>query len=187
MGKYRTKLTSKIIRSCGENVNVEKGASFTPELFIGDNSGIGINSEIYGPVFIGNNVLMGPEVIIYTQNHSYSKKSVLIRNQGYDDYKKVVIEDDVWIGRRAMIKPGSHIGKGAVFAAGSVVSGNVPEYAVVGGVPAKVIKYRKWGLSMKRLLCIISCMNTGGAETFLMKMFRYIDRYLYMMDFCVIS
>ncbi len=142
-GKYRTKLTSKIIRSCGENVNVEKGASFTPELVIGDNSGIGINSEIYGPVFIGNNVLMGPEVIIYTQNHSYSKKSVLIRNQGYDDYKKVVIEDDVWIGRRAMIMPGSHIGKGAVIAAGSVVSGNVPEYAVVGGVPAKVIKYRK--------------------------------------------
>ena len=86
---------------------------------------------------------MGPEVIIYTQNHSYSKKSVLIRNQGYDDYKKVVIEDDVWIGRRAMIMPGSHIGKGAVIAAGSVVSGNVPEYAVVGGVPAKVIKYRK--------------------------------------------
>lgn len=142
-GKYRTKLTSKIIRSCGENVNVEKGASFTPELVVGNNSGIGINSEIYGPVFIGNNVLMGPEVIIYTQNHSYSKKSVLIRNQGYDDYKKVVIEDDVWIGRRAMIMPGSHIGKGAVIAAGAVVSGNVPEYAVVGGVPAKVIKYRK--------------------------------------------
>ena len=69
-GKYRTKLTSKIIRSCGENVNVEKGASFTPELVIGDNSGIGINSEIYGPVFIGNNVLMGPEVIIYTQNQA---------------------------------------------------------------------------------------------------------------------
>lgn len=141
--KYRTKLTSKIIRSCGENVNVEKGASFTPELVVGNNSGIGINSEIYGPVFIGNNVLMGPEVIIYTQNHSYSKKSVLIRNQGYDDYKKVVIEDDVWIGRRAMIMPGSHIGKGAVIAAGAVVSGNVPEYAVVGGVPAKIIKYRK--------------------------------------------
>lgn len=142
-GVVRTKLTSKIIRSCGENVNVEKGASFTPELVVGNNSGIGINSEIYGPVFIGNNVLMGPEVIIYTQNHSYSKKSILIRNQGYDDYKKVVIEDDVWIGRRAMIMPGSHIGKGAVIAAGAVVSGNVPEYAVVGGVPAKVIKYRK--------------------------------------------
>lgn len=142
-GKYRTKLTSKIIRSCGENVNVEKGASFNPELVIGNNSGIGINSEINGPVVIGNDVLMGPEVIIYTQNHSYSKKNTLIRNQGYDDYKKVIIEDDVWIGRRAMIMPGSHIGKGAVIAAGAVVSGNIPEYAVVGGVPAKVIKYRK--------------------------------------------
>lgn len=40
---------------------------------------------------------------------------------------------------------------------------------------------------MKRLLCIISCMNTGGAETFLMKMFRNIDREKYMMDFCVVS
>lgn len=81
-GKYRTKLTSKIIRSCGENVNVEKGASFTPELVIGDNSGIGINSEIYGPVFIGNNVLMGPEVIKITATvkrvYSFEIKDMMI-------------------------------------------------------------------------------------------------------------
>ena len=54
----------------------------------------------------------------------------------------IIVDDDVWIGERATIMSGVHIGQGAVIAAGSVVTHNVPPYAVVGGVPAKVIKYR---------------------------------------------
>lgn len=54
----------------------------------------------------------------------------------------IIVGDDVWIGERATIMSGVHIGQGAVIAAGSVVTHNVPPYAVVGGVPAKVIKYR---------------------------------------------
>lgn len=54
----------------------------------------------------------------------------------------IIIDDDVWIGYRSTILSGVHIGQGAVVAAGSVVAHDVPPYAVVGGVPAKVIKYR---------------------------------------------
>lgn len=54
----------------------------------------------------------------------------------------IVVEDDVWIGERSMILSGVHVGQGAVIAAGSVVTKNVPAYAVVGGVPAQLIKYR---------------------------------------------
>jgi acetyltransferase-like isoleucine patch superfamily enzyme len=54
----------------------------------------------------------------------------------------VTIEDDVWIGVNATILPGVRVGRGAVVAAGSVVTQDVPEFAIVGGVPAKVLKYR---------------------------------------------
>lgn len=54
----------------------------------------------------------------------------------------IIVEDDVWIGENAMILSGVHIGQGAIIAAGAVVSKDVPAYAIVGGVPAKVIRYR---------------------------------------------
>lgn len=53
----------------------------------------------------------------------------------------IVVEDDVWIGYGATIMSGAHIGKGAIVAAGAIVTKNVPVYAIVGGIPAKVIKY----------------------------------------------
>lgn len=54
----------------------------------------------------------------------------------------IIVDDDVWIGQNAIILSGVHIGQGSVIAAGAVVSKDVPAYAIVGGVPAKVIKYR---------------------------------------------
>lgn len=63
--------------------------------------------------------------------------------QGSLPKQKVTIGNDVWIGTRVVILPGVHIGNGSIIAAGAVVSKDVPKYAVVGGVPAKVIKYRK--------------------------------------------
>ena len=56
---------------------------------------------------------------------------------------KVTIGNDVWIGMRSIIMPGVKIGNGAVIGAGAIVTKNVPDYAIVGGVPAKIIKYRK--------------------------------------------
>lgn len=64
----------------------------------------------------------------------------------------IVVDDDVWIGYRATILDGVHIGQGAVIGAGAVVTKDVPPYAVVGGVPAKVIRFRFDGETIDRLL-----------------------------------
>ncbi len=75
---------------------------------------------------------------------SYPIKAKITKEVEFEAISKgdIVIADDVWIGYRATIMSGVHIGQGAVVAAGSVVTKDVPPYAIVGGVPAKVIKYR---------------------------------------------
>lgn len=141
--KLRYFFAKNIIKSCGKNVNFEKGATFGYALSIGDNSGVGVNCELNGEIEIGNDVLMGPEVVIYTQNHEFMNKDVTIFEQEFRAPQKVVIGNDVWIGRRAIILPGVKVGTGAVIGAGAVVSKDVPEYSVVAGNPAKVIKTRE--------------------------------------------
>jgi maltose O-acetyltransferase len=123
-------------------VNIEKGALFPSRMSIGDRSSIGIDSRINGMVQIGCDVMMGPQVLIYTRNHCIDCTEVPMINQGVTEESPVVIEDDVWIGARVIILPGVRIGKGSIIAAGAVVSKDVPPYSIVGGVPAKVIKYR---------------------------------------------
>lgn len=93
-----------------------------------------------GKLTIGNNVDIAQEVNIWTLSHN-----------PHDDFhrvwgKEVVIEDYVWIASRATIMPGIHIGKGAVVAAGSIVTKDVPAMAIVAGIPAKVVGQRKSGL-----------------------------------------
>lgn len=131
-----------MLEKCGSNVNLESKASITCALEIGNNSGIGIASRIYGHVSIGDNVMMGPEVIILTSGHNYENADVLIREQGRVKEKPVYIGNDVWIGARAIILPGVRIEDGAVIGAGAVVAKDVPPYTVVGGIPATVIKQR---------------------------------------------
>lgn len=131
-----------MLEKCGKGVNVERGAEFSRKLKIGDYSGVGVNAMIQGDCTIGNNVMMGPECMIYTINHNFSDAGATIRSQGFGDEKPVSIGNDVWIGARVIILPGVTIGTGAVIGAGAVVTKDVPDYAVVGGNPAKVIKYR---------------------------------------------
>ena len=131
------------ITCCGKNVNIERGAEISSKLEIGDNSGVGINSIVNGHTIIGKDVMMGPEVVVFSRNHEFDRVDIPMREQGYQDEKTCIIEDDVWIGRRVMIMPGVHIKKGSIIGAGAVVTHDVPEYAVVAGVPAKIIKYRK--------------------------------------------
>ena len=131
----------KMIR-CGTAVNIERNAYFTPGLTLGDKSGVGINCEVYGPVTIGRNVMMGPEVVIYTSGHKFDRTDIPMMEQGNTDAEPVTIGDDVWIGRRVMIMPGVTIGNGCVIGAGAVVTKDIPPYSVAGGVPAKVLKSR---------------------------------------------
>ena len=111
-------------------------------LTIGDNSGVGVNCEIYGPVTIGKNVMMGPEVIIYTHDHNFSRTDIPIMEQGNSPVEPVEIGGDCRLGRRVIIMPGVKIGRGCVIAAGAVVTKDIPDYSVAGGVPARVIKSR---------------------------------------------
>ena len=134
---------AKRICKMGKNVNVERNAYFTPELIIGDNSGLGVNCEVYGPVTIGNGVLMGPDVMILTGGHAFDRVDIPIGAQGMIQEKAVIIDDDCWIGARVIILPGVHIGTGCVIGAGAVVTKDIPSYSVVGGCPARLIRSRK--------------------------------------------
>ena len=141
--KLREKTARKFLAHVGKDVNIEKGAVITSTMEIGDRSGVGINAKIHGKVIIGNDVMMGPDCIIYTKNHAFSNTNIPMNKQGFSEEKPVFIGDDVWIGGRVIILPGVHVGNGAIIGAGAVVTKDVPEYAIVGGNPAKVIKYRK--------------------------------------------
>jgi maltose O-acetyltransferase len=142
--KIRRFLCKRLFQSMGEQVNIEHGAFFGKgdTISIGDHSGLGIDCRISGPLTIGRNVMMGPEVMIYTSNHEMKDLDQPMIEQGETPKERVKIEDDVWIGARAIILPGINIGKGAVIAAGAVVTKNVPPYAIMGGNPAKIIKFR---------------------------------------------
>lgn len=109
------------------------------DVTIGDYTRIGIHNTIIGPVCIGNHVNLAQGITITALNHNFEDASKRIDEQGIST-KSVVIGDDVWIGANAVILPGVTIGSHCVVAAGAVVTKDVPDNCVVGGVPAKVIK-----------------------------------------------
>lgn len=86
--------------------------------------------------------MMGPDVVILTHTHNIERTDIPMGAQG-SRVAKVVIGNDVWIGMRSIIMPGVNIGNGVVIGAGAVVTKDIPDYAVVGGVPAKIIRFRK--------------------------------------------
>ena len=108
------------------------------DVIIGDYTRIGLHSTIIGPVCIGNHVNLAQGITITALNHNFSDATKRIDEQGITT-KPVVIKDDVWIGANAVVLPGVTIGSHAVVAAGAVVTHDVSDNTVVGGVPAKVI------------------------------------------------
>jgi maltose O-acetyltransferase len=143
--RVRAFLCRRIFDACGTAVNVQHGAFFGSGagIRLGDHSDIGVDSRVQGPLTIGNDVMMAPGVMIYTSNHSFDRIDVPMRTQGNAEKRPVVIADDVWIGARVIILPGVTVGTGAILAAGSVVTKDVPPFAIVGGNPARVIRLRK--------------------------------------------
>lgn len=95
-----------------------------------------------GSITIGNYVHTGTNVVMLGFNHGFYTRDIPTKQQDYMD-APIVIGDDVWIGTGAVILSGVTIGKGAIIAAGAVVNKDVPEYTIVGGVPAKVLKERQ--------------------------------------------
>jgi acetyltransferase-like isoleucine patch superfamily enzyme len=114
-------------------------------LSVGDDCWLGVNNFICGKVEIGNDVILGPNVSIpgathdIASNQPFSQSGLVI--------KGTVIEDSVWIGGNSTILDGIRIGKGAIVAANSVITEDVPPLGIVGGVPAKMIRHRTENLS----------------------------------------
>ena len=128
--------------------HVQIGWSFAPmnpqNIVIGDNVFISHHVNLTAhtsKITIKNNVLIGEFTTITTTNHKFDRLDIPINQQGYTVHP-VMIEDDVWIGAHVVILSGVTIGKGVIVGAGAVVTKDIPAYAIVGGVPAKTIKYR---------------------------------------------
>ena len=131
-------LRNTIIECTGVIRNLGEG------LVIGNNVGIAQNCfiQVRGKVTIGNDVMFGPGVSIFSEDHGFSDTDVPMLEQA-EIRKGVTIENDVWIGTRAVILDGVTIGKGSIIAAGSIVKASVPPYSIVAGVPGKVLRSRK--------------------------------------------
>ncbi len=112
-------------------------------IVIGNNTAVGAQSFLggQGGIVIGNDVIMGPGVRIFSENHNYTRSDINIRNQG-ENRTGVVIEDNCWIGASVTILDGCMIGAGSVIAAGAVITHDVSENSVIAGVPGKLIKKR---------------------------------------------
>lgn len=144
--RLRVFFARRIMDSCGSNVSVGRRAYWgINRLCIGDGSSIGADFHLQNcSLIIGRYVMMAAKIRIIGSGHLYDRTDIPMCNQGIAPKSVLVIDDDVWIGDSVIILGKcSHIGHGAIIGAGSVITKNVPAYAVVGGNPAKIIKYRK--------------------------------------------
>lgn len=141
--KIRAAICRPLFKRFGNNVGIAPKVEFfnVRDSEIGDNSGIGAYSQV-GVVNIGNNVMMGTHCLILSQNHRYNDLSIPMCQQGFQEHKPVIIDDDVWIGSRVILLPGVRVGHGAIIGAGAVVTKDVEPYSIVAGNPAKVIGRR---------------------------------------------
>ena len=140
-------LTDGAVLEVGDGCTIQNYAFFqltkpNPKVYIGNNTVIGRHCMITAKnlIRIGNNVLMGAYVQVIDCSHGIVK-SAPIREQAAE-IGQVTIGDDVWIGAGAKILMNVNIGQGAVIGANAVVTKDVSPYAIVGGVPAEIIKYR---------------------------------------------
>ena len=92
-----------------------------------------------GNIQIGDNVLIGPYVVITSAQHSFDRADLPMIMQ-VETKKEVVIGNDVWIGAHAVILPGVHIGDRVIIGAGSIVSHDIESHSIAAGAPARVIK-----------------------------------------------
>lgn len=147
----RAYLQKKLFADCGYNVSVSHNCDFIPShIHVGNNVYIGDRASFIASIahiYIGNNVMFGPNVTIRGGDHRIDIVGRFIYDVKECDKlpendQDVIIEDDVWVGCNVTILKGVCIERGAVIAAGSLVTNSVPRYAIVGGNPAKVLKYR---------------------------------------------
>ena len=140
-----------MLGEAGRQVRIGRGSTMTwRNVLVGSNVAIGPGARFLctrAQIRIGDDVMFGPDVTIITGGHRIDIQGRPMMSVGELDKlpendKDVVLEGDIWVGAGAMILKGVHVGRGSVIAADAVVTKDVPPYAVVGGVPAGVLKYR---------------------------------------------
>lgn len=140
--EYRTKLLKELFGTTGEGIFIEPNfkCDYGYNIHVGKNFFANYDCIILDVcnVTIGDNCMMAPRVCIYTATHPLDAES---RISGAEFGKPVTIGDNVWFGGSSVVLPGVNIGNNVVIAAGAVVTKDVPDNVVVGGNPAKIIKY----------------------------------------------
>lgn len=123
---------------------VKRGAYFGngSEIRIGDRSQLGEGARIANDTVLGSDVMMGIEVLVLSTVHHVPDRPGIALGAGYDATRPVMLNDECWIGARAIILPGVVIGRGAIVGAGAIVTKDVPDWTVVGGSPARIIRMR---------------------------------------------
>lgn len=140
-------LTKRSLKSAGSNFHFDSNSILIDPRFIevGNNVFFGANTVINTtvPVIIGNNVMFGPEVMIMGGDHNFSKVGIFMRDvKDGGKNEPVILENDVWIGSRALILKGVTIGEGVVVGAGSIATKSLPPYSICVGNPCKPIRCR---------------------------------------------
>ena len=140
--KLYTHIVKRVAKSYGNNLKVNGKSNVTPNTTLGNNVNFnGMKIQGSGNVKIGDNFHSGIECMIITSTHNYDNGKAI----PYDETiisKDVTIEDNVWLGNRVIILSGVTIKEGAIIQAGSVVVNDIEKYAIAGGHPAKIFKYR---------------------------------------------
>lgn len=132
----------------GDKLNVEQGVYFGngKDICVGNEVGFSTNVKIFNrSMNLGSYIMIGEDSVFLGGNHFHERTDIPIAHQGSSKNKELLtIGDDVWIGVRVIVLPGcKHIGKGVIVGAGAVVTKDIPDYAIVGGNPARILKYRK--------------------------------------------
>jgi maltose O-acetyltransferase len=142
--RLRGYLARHMLDACGQRVNVEHGAWFGSGrgIRLGDRSDLGMDVLVMGPLSVGVDVMMGPRCVMLSVNHSTAETSRPMNSQGFEPSRAIVIEDDVWLGAGVTVLPGVRIGRGSVIGAGSVVTRDIPPWAIAAGNPARVVRHR---------------------------------------------
>lgn len=139
-------LAKTLCKECGMNVAIDESCWLLNPGMISIGNNVSINPMCYiqgwGGIKIGNDVSIGHHVTIMSADHIFDDLNIPIKDQGVQ-FKEVVVEDGVWVGAKATILMGVRIGRGAIIAAGAVVTHDVDSFAIVGGVPARLIRSRK--------------------------------------------
>jgi maltose O-acetyltransferase len=141
---FRVFLCKHIFKHCGKIRTINRKVNFGSgkDIEMGDDSGIGANTEIPSDTIIGKSVMLSRRCFVLHRNHEFSRTDIPIIEQGFKEKKRLIIEDDCWIGLNCILTPGRHIKKGSIVAMGSVLTKDFPAYSIIGGNPAKFIKSR---------------------------------------------